>query len=242
MMLETNQYLASLRDSVDLIAKVAHGNLARPVPSCPNWTMSHLVWHCTRVHNAIVQIVVDKVQGFDKLRPYKRVEDDVLINTFVDGATSLIDVFKSTPPDTEIWSWVGPAPLTWAIRRMTQETMVHAWDAATAIGPAPTMPGDMASDGIDEFLHNFLRLQRESMPAPGGSVHIHCTDVHGEWFIDEPEAGNIVITREHAKGTCAIRGNASQLLLVLWRRQPLSTVEVIGAQDVAERFVERTAL
>ena len=242
MMLETNQYLASLRHSVDLISKAADGNLARPVPSCPNWTMSHLVWHCTRVHNAIVQIVVDKVQGFDKLRPYKRVDDDVLIDTFVDGANSLIDVFKSTPPDTEIWSWVGPAPLTWAIRRMTQETMVHAWDAATAIGPTPTMPGDMASDGIDEFLHNFLRLQRESMPAPGGSVHIHCTDVHGEWFINEPEVGNIVITREHAKGTCAIRGNASQLLLVLWRRQPLSTVEVIGAGDVAERFVERTAL
>lgn len=241
-MLERDQYIASLRDSVALIAGVADGNLSRPVPSCPNWSMSHLVWHCTRVHEAIVQIVVDKVQGFDKLRPFKRVDDEVLIDTFVRGANTLIDVFNSTPPDDEIWSWVGPAPVSWAIRRMTQETLVHGWDAATAIGPAPALPGDMASDGIDEFLHNFLRLQRESMPAPGGSVHIHCTDVHGEWFIDEPEVGNIIISREHAKGTCAIRGEAGQLLLVLWRRQPLSTVEVIGAEDVAERFVERTAL
>ncbi len=241
-MLEKDQYIASLRDSVALIAGVADGNLSRPVPSCPNWSMSHLVWHCTRVHEAIVQIVVDKVQGFDKLRPFKRVDDEVLIDAFVRGANTLIDVFNSTPPDDEIWSWVGPAPVSWAIRRMTQETLVHGWDAATAIGPAPALPGDMASDGIDEFLHNFLRLQRESMPASGGSVHIHCTDVHGEWFIDEPEVGNIIISREHAKGTCAIRGEAGQLLLVLWRRQPLSTVEVIGAEDVAERFVDRTAL
>ena len=241
-MLERNDYLATLRESVATIRSAADGNLARPVPSCSNWTMSQLVWHCTRVHDAIVQIVVDKVQGFDKLRPHKRVDDDVLLETFTRGADRLLDVLTTTPADTEIWSWVGPAPAMWAVRRMTQETMVHAWDAASAIGPVPHMPAEMASDGIDEFLHNFLRLQREAMPAPGGSVHIHCTDVNGEWLIDEPEQGNVVITREHAKGTCAMRGTASQLLLVLWRRQSLSTVEVIGASDVALRFVERTAL
>lgn len=241
-MLERHEYLATLRDSVATITAVAEGNLSRPVPACPNWTMSHLVWHCTRVHDATVQIVADKVQGFDKLRPYKRVDDEVLVETFTSGADKLLDVLEATPVDEEIWSWVGPAPAMWAVRRMTQETMVHAWDAATAVGPASRMPAAMASDGIDEFLHNFLRLQREAMPAPGGSVHIHCTDVNGEWLIDEPEPGNVVVTREHAKGTCAIRGSASQLLLVLWRRQPLSTVEVIGATDVAQRFIERTAL
>ncbi|MEI8241095.1 MAG: maleylpyruvate isomerase family mycothiol-dependent enzyme, partial [Actinomycetota bacterium] len=72
-------------------------------------------------------------------------------------------------------------------------------------------------------------------------VHIHCTDVAGEWTIRESDGG-FVVTREHAKGDTAIRGAASDILLALWRRTPLSSVEVIGDADVAARFVAASAL
>jgi hypothetical protein len=93
----------------------------------------------------------------------------------------------------------------------------------------------LASDGIDEFLHWF-HSSGADRPSVGGSVHLHCTDVDGEWTVREHD-GARVVTREHAKGDCALRGAASDLLLVLWRRLPLSAVDVVGDADVAARFV-----
>ena len=52
----------------------------------------------------------------------------------------------------------------------------------------------------------------------------------------------LTFTREHAKGSCALRGTASDLLLRLWRRRPIETVDVIGDAEVARRFVAWTAM
>ena len=46
-----------------------------------------------------------------------------------------------------------------------------------------------------------------------------------------------MVRREHTKGDAAIRGPAHDLLMVLWRRDPLDTVDVIGDQAVAEHLV-----
>jgi predicted lipid carrier protein YhbT len=74
-----------------------------------------------------------------------------------------------------------------------------------------------------------------------GSVHIHCTDVPGEWLVTPSDDG-LVVTREHAKGDAAIRGTASDLNLVMWRRTPLTAVEVIGDATVAEQLVAYASL
>ena len=75
----------------------------------------------------------------------------------------------------------------------------------------------------------------------GGSVHLHCGDVPGEWTVREADDG-FAVAREHSKGDCAIRGAASDILLSLWRRVPLSTCDVVGDADVAARFIAHTNL
>ena len=100
----------------------------------------------------------------------------------------------------------------------------------------------LASDGIDEFVHVMVMSNLRAEEAPlSGSVHIHCTDVDGEWLIVPTTTTEVVVTREHSKGDCAIRGSASSLLLGLWRRIPMSSLEVIGSADVAAQFLNRTA-
>jgi hypothetical protein len=99
----------------------------------------------------------------------------------------------------------------------------------------------LASDGIDEFLAHFLSDVAEGAEPVGGSVHLHCGDVPGEWTVRESDNG-FVVAREHSKGDCAIRGAASDILLALWRRQPLSNCDVVGDGDVAARFVAHTNL
>ena len=73
-------------------------------------------------------------------------------------------------------------------------------------------------------------------------MHVHCTDVEGEWLAVPADGVNMTVTREHAKGSVALRGRASDLYLVLWRRLPVDLVEVIGDASVAERFLLRADL
>ena len=85
------------------------------------------------------------------------------------------------------------------------------------------------------------RFWGEKPAGDGETIHVHCTDADGEWLIVLAD-GEMRVTREHAKGDAAMRGPAHDLLLVLWRRQPLDTVDVIGDRAVAERLVARTDL
>jgi hypothetical protein len=100
------------------------------------------------------------------------------------------------------------------------------------------MTPEQASTTIDLFLHDLLNTGEGTV---GGSVHIHCTDTAGEWTIRESDDG-FVVTREHAKGDCAIRGGAVDVLAVLVRMAPLSSVDVVGDADVAARFVAASTL
>lgn len=119
---------------------------------------------------------------------------------------------------------------------------VHRWDADTAAGTQTSIAPKLASDGIDEFLTLMLSKVAPHAAAVGGSVHLHCTDVAGEWTVREGDDGQPLVTREHAKGDAAMRGTASDLLLVLWRRIDLASIDVVGDTEVAARFVARAAL
>jgi hypothetical protein len=124
---------------------------------------------------------------------------------------------------------------------MAHETVVHAWDAHVSAGISSDIEAELASDGIDEFVHVMVKSNiREDEGALSGSVHIHCTDVDGEWLIVPTGTSDVVVTREHAKGDCAIRGSAQNVLLALWRRIPMSSLEIIGNADVAAQFLNRT--
>jgi uncharacterized protein (TIGR03083 family) len=173
--------------------------------------------------------------------PRLKPADDDLLAEYRTGLNDLIDVLSSLDPARSCWTWAGVQDIAWVIRRMAHETVVHAWDAHVSAGISSDIEAELASDGIDEFVHVMVKSNvREEEGPLRGSVHIHCTDVDGEWLIIPTETSDVVVTREHAKGDCAIRGSASQLLLGLWRRIPMSSLEVIGNADVAAQFLHRT--
>lgn len=101
------------------------------------------------------------------------------------------------------------------------------------------MTPEQASAAIDDFLHHSLNAHHGAV---GGSVHLHCTDVAGEWTVRERDGGGFDVTREHAKGDCAIRGAAADILAALRREAPLSACDVVGDAEVAARFVAASSL
>ena len=113
---------------------------------------------------------------------------------------------------------------------------MHRYDAETAARTPTPIDAALAVDGIDEFFIVFLpRLADNFADVGNGTVHLHCTDVTGEWLVARRD-GEVAVTAEHAKGDVAARGTASDLFLFLWGRVPADALEVFGDAALLERF------
>ncbi len=238
--MDNDRLLGSLRrDSAALLVAVRAAGPDAPVPSCPGWTADDLTWHIGEVHEFWGTIVADRLDGPDAYVQSARPATFDETVTFAEStAAALLDALETTDPAAPVWTWASDKSAGFVLRRMAHETAVHRLDAERTAGRTHVIDAELASDGIDEFLFEFLTWVADGAADLAGSVHLHCTDVAGEWLVRDDGT----VTREHAKGDAAIRGTASDLLLVLWRRLPLDAVEVIGDRATAERLLARTDL
>ncbi len=208
-----------------------------PVPSCPGWTVARLCRHVGTVHRWATAAVVTGAEPDPSTLERPGPGDEVAY--LEAGAVRLIDALRAADPGAPGWHWAaGPQVRGFWWRRMAHETAVHRWDAQSACGAPEPIAADLASDGIDELLGTLVPTRLSAYD--GGSLHLHCTDVHGEWTI-RSEAGAYVLERGHAKGDCALRGPASTLLLALWRRVPVSdpALELFGDVGVLDAWLAR---
>jgi hypothetical protein len=84
-------------------------------------------------------------------------------------------------------------------------------------------------------------VTRESATLPVGSLHIHCTDAHGEWLVTLDDG--FELERAHAKGAAALRGPAEALLLRLWNRDTDRAGELspVGDDTVLDAWLSLSA-
>ncbi len=241
-MISNDQYIEATRSHVDRIGSLAAKNPTAHIDSCPTWNMTELLWHMGEVLVFWKQVIDKKAMDTSVLEWVTRPDSARLQQWYREGVSAALDTLRSADPEMPCWTWTGPQNVAWIIRRMAHESAVHMWDACRAAGVEPVLQPKLSSDGIDEFLHVMLPHAREGQPIVGGSVHLHCTDVEGEWLVTPGDADILTVTREHATGSCAIRGTANDLNMLLWRRLSSFDVEVIGDASVAERFLMRTSL
>ena len=165
----------------------------------------------------------------------ERPTDEELADWVRAGADALTTALASVHPDAPTWH---PFPVelvarVWP-RRQAVETVLHRWDAEHAVGDVTPIDAALASDGVDEYFELGLSrlVAREGITLPAGSLHVHCTDVDGEWLVRA--AGSAVeLERRHAKGDAALRGPAETLLLAMWDRAPADALEIVGDDAVA---------
>jgi len=232
--------LASLKENgTGLLDTASSADLTAPVPSCPGWTLSDLVFHVGKVWDFWTEIVTAQLTAVDQVRNLPgpdQPDDDHLIIWAKSQLESCLAVLHTADPNAEIWTWIGTnQPISWVHRRMAQETAVHRWDVEHTARTDWTIDPTVASDGIDEFLMWHAHSRLNDSPKVGGSVHLHCTDADGEWTITNPDSDNMKFDRTHTKSDAAIKGEANALLLWVWRR-PGPRVEIFGDTAVAERF------
>jgi uncharacterized protein (TIGR03083 family) len=232
-------YVAHLeRDSRALVDLVASDQRVS-VPACPDWTMRDLAAHVGWVWAMATGLIDTRATAFAPPGAEADVpdDDDRVVSWLEERRTALLTAVRAIAPDEPVWGWWGGTDGGFYHRRMALETMIHRWDAADALGRSVRLDRELAVDGIDELLDVGLRhyLDTGQRSAPGGSLHLHCTDGEGEWLAEVID-DQLVVRHEHAKGDAAVRGPAASLLLYLWGR-PAPEVEVLGDAATAAAWV-----
>jgi uncharacterized protein (TIGR03083 family) len=250
--LSHEQYLtvvqADARRFADLVATA---DPTARVPSCPDWDLAELCRHTGLVHRWVTQVVRTRAQdriAFDGL-PDATLPDSPAERSewLLRGAAELVDLLRAGGTDTEVWGWAREQHTGWWGRRMAHETLVHRIDAELAAGRPSTVAPDLAADAIDELLHNAgaptarTYSRRDRLRGEGGTLHVHCTDTHGEWLLRRTPDG-FAYDLGHAKGEAALRGPAAQLMLLLLHRLPDGTaatdVEVLGDAPLVDLWLD----
>jgi uncharacterized protein (TIGR03083 family) len=230
---------------------IGQADPATPVPTCPEWTMRQLFRHVGRGNRWAAQIVADRREdALDprEVRNGKPPEDpDAAIDWLNSGAQLILDSVDAVGADTPVWTFIGPRPAQWWIRRRVHEATVHRADAAIAVGADYELTPEIAADGIDEWLER-IAIESDGTSSPldvGRTLHLHATDdglgSAGEWSIVGRDDG-IAFSHEHAKGDAALRGSAKDLLLAIVRRQSAAEggVEIFGDAAVWDGWLTRT--
>ncbi len=228
------------RESEVFYAVAARVDPDRPVPSCPKWTVADLTWHLHNVHRFWATIVQRQLQdpaeaeGDRAERPADHASVVALGRSEVDH---LLVALAGADDATPVWTWAQQQHDVGFIRRhQVQEACIHRWDLQLAAGEEPSpIAVDAAVDSIDEFLHISLPWSVDADRLLPGSVHLHCTDGDGEWFI-HPDGRVEAI---HAKGDVAVRGTASDLLLALYGRVDAPALELLGDATLGQQLFAR---
>ena len=229
--MEPVQYLEAIEsDTGALVAAADAAGLDAEVPSCPDWKVADLLAHIGRVQRwAAGNAVRAPKDGFwagDEIAIPDPPERAAWVR---DGVESLVAVLDR-PPDDPAWTFAAPPTVGFWQRRQAHEVAMHRVDAELASGEVAAMDPALAADGIDELLWLLPRRPwARPITGTGETVHLHCTDVEGEWLIEFTPAG-VEVERVHAKGDLALRGSASDLLRWCSGRGPVEPLEVFGDQ------------
>jgi len=232
-------YLDAIRTNADVLVDAAEkSGLDARVPPCPEWNVGDLLGHIGRVHRWAAGNATRKPT--DDFWPGNEIEipEPEARPTWVRQGVGELVAALDRAPDSPAWTWIPPATVGFWQRRQAHETAMHRVDAEAAAGTAHPIDGELAADGIDEWLGLVGKTRRGAPPAgTGETMHFHCTDVTGEWLVHLTPDG-IDVRREHAKGDVAARGTASDLLCWLQGRGPMDRLEVFGDEALLARWRE----
>jgi uncharacterized protein (TIGR03083 family) len=203
-------------------ATISPAALDARVPSCPDWSLTDLIWHLGRVQRfwAATVRAGDAAPEFpaEETGPS---EADELEAWFRASTSQLLEALHEVDWDTPAWTWWKEDRTVGAIaRHQVQEAAVHRWDAQLAgVGHADPLPTDIAEDGVDEFLW-IARQMRGPEP-----IAFKATDTRSTF------------TAGTSKPVVTVSATASDLVLLLYGRVSADRVKVVGDRAKLDAFL-----
>lgn len=223
------------QETARMVEAVQQGPLDARVPGCPEWNLAQLADHMGAIQRWATGIVLSGEPG--PLATNDGVDPALFL---AEGAGPLVAALRAADPTAVCWNFTE-APKTAAFwgRRQALEVAAHRWDAQSAVGSPEPIDGELAADAIDEWatlmLARIVRRKKLDLTAFVGDLHLHCTDVSGEWNFEIID-GAVVVTTDHRKSAAAVRGPASDLYLYLMNRVGDDRVERFGDIALVDRW------
>jgi uncharacterized protein (TIGR03083 family) len=226
-------------------------DLALPVPSCPGWSLLQLLRHVGRGDRWAAEMISQQADNEIDPRsvPNGRPPDDPeSARTWLhEGAKLLVDTAGASDPDLPVWTFLGPRPARWWVRRRLHEATIHRADAAIATGEPYHLRAELAVDAIDEWLERLAIELRDAPPAiaDGKTLRLEATDTDATWTVHGTPDG---IECRHQGGPGAaelqLQGPVTGLLLALVRRRTpdQAGVRIGGDMDLWATWQDRTPL
>lgn len=244
--MDDDALLAALRVEAGRVAAISGDDvdIDQPVAACPGWGVGRLVGHIGRVHRWATAMLQADPPAFIAPGDLGSAppRDATVFEWYEEGLAPMYAELERVELERPVLTWAGEKDRRWWLRRLAHETAVHRFDAEQALSAPSPIDGPLAADGIDEMFEVFVpeRFDAETFVKEGRAgetMHLHCTDVKGEWLV-RFDADAVHVEREHAKGDVAVRGEASDLCLVLWNRLDAERCEVFGDRELFDRFLD----
>ena len=190
------------------------------VPSCPEWKLRDLAHHLGSHHRWVAGNLDQPPDGKAFKRREEPPADEAIPDWLEAGAEMLATKLAATDPAKPCWTWVpfDDSVGFWA-RRTTHETAMHRWDAQNAGSAVDAIDAELAADGVDEYLGILGAFRGRRFPE--ARVHPSPQHRHAGGVAGATGRRGDPAHAEHAKGDVAVRGPASDVLLVLMGRKTM---------------------
>lgn len=225
---------AALDSDFARLVEVSTGNLDRPVPTCPGWTVDDLDRHVAAVYLHKLACIRDKAEPAEW--PPAELAQEETHAQLRRAYRELTAELAARADDEPAGNWYAPDPSVgfWR-RRMAQETVIHRIDAELAAGvPSVDVPDDLALDGIDEVLRIFLEYCVATwhedfvadLAGTGGQT-VAVTSGRRRWLVAiGPDT--VTVAEGDVPAAAEVTGTPDAVLRWLWRRADDTTVTVTG--------------
>ncbi|GAA2449130.1 maleylpyruvate isomerase family mycothiol-dependent enzyme [Actinomadura vinacea] len=241
---------AGLREQTGALADaVAGAEPGHPVPTCPEWTVKDLVEHVGAAQRWSSDLVASRAAGPESLvPPAVDVPPADWASWLREGADRLAEE-GLREAGTRVWTFLGPRPAAFWLRRILHDTSVHHADAALALGRPFALADDLAADAISEGLELLswpgAARQRPALAELRGDGETLCLQPPGGdgWIITRTPEGIAWERGAPGSGDVVLHARVSDLLLVFSRRLPPDDprVTVKGDGALLDHWLARTA-
>jgi uncharacterized protein (TIGR03083 family) len=191
-----------------------------PVPGCPDWRLTDLVWHLAEVQHFWAWVVRSRAADPSGYAEPDGRPDEELLGYLAAAAADLETVLAGADPAQRVWTWAPRQDVAFVLRRQAQEAVVHTADVEQVLGDVRPIPADVGLDGLDEWLEVMVPA---ALPQ-GPPEHAHPVVFHAV----DADAERTLFPGTRPFPIATLTGTAGDLLLTVWRRLPLEVLTVDG--------------
>jgi uncharacterized protein (TIGR03083 family) len=221
------------------------------VPTCPEWTLLELVHHLGNSHRRWAATVAagpadtPPDETVWRSSPTPPADRDALLGWSKESTTQLLSALCAAGADRSCWTWwdaaQSPSTSGAVARHQLQHIAVHTYDAQITVGDPQPLPDETAVDGVEEFLFTCCS-GTDPWPHEPCAVDYQATEGRS-WRLSLSTAGarTTPIPAEGSTTTsnaaASLRGTASDLVLVMYGRIPISSLQGKGDVHIFDQLL-----